>query len=155
MRTYTRRTLSFEFADHLVKRAFHEAAQLGIKVSVCIVDESGVTKAYGRMDGAPLVAEDACRKKARTAVGFGLKTGEEWHDFIKDDPILSEGAQALADFILLGGGAPITVEGDMVGAIGVAGGHYQQDEACVLAALKDTAIEAPPETVAHRVHQDV
>ena len=65
-----------------------------------------------------------------------MPTGKPWHDFIKDDPILSGGAPALEDFILLGGGSPIYVDGALVGAIGVAGGHYSKDEACVTAALE-------------------
>ena len=136
MRTYTRTTLSAESAQELVRVAFSKADDLGIRVSVTVVDESGVLKAYGRMDGAPLVAEGACRKKALTAVGFGLRTGDDWYNFIKEDPQLVAGVGSLPDFILLGGGAPIMVEGEPVGAIGVAGGHYRQDEACVEAALE-------------------
>lgn len=41
----------------------------------------------------------------------------------------------VTDFTLLGGGVPIQVEGQTVGAIGVSGGHYTQDEACALAAV--------------------
>ena len=36
-------------------------------------------------------------------------------------------------FALLDGGIPITVRGEVVGAIGVSGGHYVQDEACATA----------------------
>ncbi len=136
MRTYRRSTLTASFAATLVEAAFDEASSLGIRVSVSIFDDSGVLKAYRRMDGAPLMAESACRKKALTAVGLGLKTGDEWYDFIKDDPKLTMGVDSLDDFTILGGGAPIVVDGEMVGAIGVAGGHYRQDEACVDAALQ-------------------
>ena len=45
-------------------------------------------------------------------------------------------AIASEDFILLGGGSPIYVDGALVGAIGVAGGHYSKDEACAQAALE-------------------
>ena len=36
---------------------------------------------------------------------------------------------------MFGGGLPLRVDGAMVGAIGVSGGHYDHDEACALAAL--------------------
>ena len=36
---------------------------------------------------------------------------------------------------LLGGGMPIQIDGALVGAIGVSGGHYRQDEECAKAAL--------------------
>ena len=96
-----------------------------------VVDHSGVVKLYSRMDGAVLVAADASFK-SRTAVGFGMPRASGFHQRRPD----SEGAPALEDFILLGGGSPIYVDGALVGAIGVAGGHYSKDEACVTAALE-------------------
>ena len=74
-------------------------------------------------------------RQLSTAVGFGISTGDSWYGFIKDDPILMNGADQLNDFILLGGGSPIMVDDKLVGAIGVSGGHYKQDEECVTAAL--------------------
>ena len=138
VRTYERTTLTLEFAQELIRIAFAKAKELDVRVSATVVDNSGLVTAYARMDGAPLVAEGASRKKALTAVGFGLKTGEQWHNFIKDDPILSAGVQYLDNFTLLGGGSTVAVDGQVVGAIGVAGGHYKQDEACVEEALRKT-----------------
>lgn len=135
-RTYIKPTITSELAHAMVQRAEERARELGMAITTVIVDESGVLKAYSRMDGAPLVAGGASTKKARTAVGFGMPTGHAWHEFIKSDPILMHGAQQLDDFILLGGGLPIQIDGAMVGAIGVAGGHYQQDEQCAKAALE-------------------
>lgn len=144
--TVARRTISAELARALIDAAEAKARALGFAISTTVVDESGVMKAYARMDGAALVAEGASRKKALTAVGFGLPTGEAWHAFIKDDPILLHGAPQLDHFILLGGGLPIRVDGQLVGAIGVSGGHYHQDEACARAALEVIGCgEAQPE----------
>lgn len=134
--TYSRASITAELARHLVQAAEAHARSIGVAITTAIVDESGVLKAYSRMDGSALVAGGASQKKARTAVGFGLATGKPWHDFIKDDPILRQGAQQLDDFILLGGGLPVVIDGAIVGAIGVAGGHYAQDEACAKAALE-------------------
>jgi uncharacterized protein GlcG (DUF336 family) len=122
----------------MVERARDKAQELGFGIAVTVVDESGILKAFSRMDAAPLIAINASRKKATTAVGFGIPTGAAWHDFIKDDPILSKGVQSLDEFTLLGGGLPIRVNGEVVGAIGVSGGHYSQDEACAHAALELT-----------------
>jgi uncharacterized protein GlcG (DUF336 family) len=89
------------------------------------------------MDNAPLISIDASKKKAITAIGFGMPTGESWYNFIKDDGILLNGVNNLKDFILLGGGSPITDDDDnLIGAIGISGGHYSDDEKCVEAALK-------------------
>ncbi|MFK7926995.1 MAG: heme-binding protein [Myxococcota bacterium] len=135
MKTVQLSSISLESAITMAAEAQAKAAELGLCIAVTIVDHSGVQKLFSRMDGAPLVANDASYRKARTAVGFGLPTGKAWHDFIKDDPILSGGASSLQDFTLLGGGIPIHADGQIVGAIGVAGGHYSHDEQCAKAAL--------------------
>jgi uncharacterized protein GlcG (DUF336 family) len=119
----------------LCDNAIAKATELNMKIAICIVDQAGVLKHFVRMDHAPLIAIDASRKKAVTAVGFGMPTGEAWQQFIKDDPILNNGVGSIHDFTLLGGGSPITINGQIVGAIGVSGGHYAQDEECVRAAL--------------------
>jgi len=125
-----------EGASLLIRSAVDQAKKIGLKISVCVVDPAGRTKAFLAMDDAPQVSYETAGKKALTAVGFGLPTGKTWHQFIKDDPILAQGAQHLPNFILLGGGSPIVVQGKVVGAIGVSGGHYEQDEQCVVAALE-------------------
>jgi len=136
MKTFDKFSVSHELASRMIKAAMEKAEEIGLGISVCIIDESGVLKAFGRMDNAPLISVDAARKKAVTAVGLGITTGDAWYDFIKDDPILSAGVHNFADFLLLGGGSPITIEGRVVGAIGISGGHYKQDEVCVKAALE-------------------
>jgi uncharacterized protein GlcG (DUF336 family) len=134
-------SINEEGAQLLIRSAVDQARKMGFGISVCVVDPAGRTKAFLAMDQAPQVSYETAAKKARTAVGFGLPTGKTWHDFIKDDPILAQGAQHLPDFILLGGGSPILVEGKLIGAVGVSGGHYAQDEECVKAALEAFAKE--------------
>ena len=128
-------SISAEGAQFIVQKAVEEALKIGLNICVCILDPAGRTKAFLAMDDAPQVSYETAVKKAKTAIGFGLPTGKTWHEFIKNDPILFHGAQQLPDFILLGGGSPIQANGKMIGAIGVSGGHYEQDEKCVKAAL--------------------
>ena len=135
MRVHVKKSITALLATQMIDAAAQKAEEIGMSIAITIVDESGVLKAFSRMDTAPLVAVDASRKKAITAVGFGFPTGDAWYNFIKDDPILHEGAHNLKDFILLGGGAPIIVDDTIVGAIGISGGHYKQDEICLNAAL--------------------
>jgi len=135
MRVHVKKSITTLLANQMMDAATQKAEEIGMSIAITIVDESGVLKAFSRMDTAPLVAEDASRKKAITAVGFGFPTGDAWYNFIKEDPILHAGAHNLKDFILLGGGAPIIVEDTIVGAIGISGGHYKQDEICLNAAL--------------------
>jgi uncharacterized protein GlcG (DUF336 family) len=130
-----KKSISLDTAGRLAHAAINKANELGFAIALTIVDESGVIKLFVRMDHAPLIANDASRKKAITAVGFGLPTGKSWFDYIKDDPILREGAHDLTDFMLMGGGVPIVSENQVIGAIGVSGGHHEKDQECAHAAL--------------------
>jgi uncharacterized protein GlcG (DUF336 family) len=133
--TCTRQSISLTGATNLVAAAIERAKVANVNVVVCVVDESGITKVSARMDGAPLMAIELARRKAVTAVGYSLPTGDAWYGFVKDDPLLLEGARTIPDFTMLGGGVPIVVGDAVVGAIGVSGGHYRQDEECAHAAL--------------------
>ncbi len=135
MEDYIKKSISLADADRMAKAAMAKASESGLHIAVTIVDESGITKLFARMDHAPLIAVDASRKKAITAVGFGLSTGESWFNFIKDDPMLREGVHDFTDFMLMGGGIPIVSENQVIGAIGISGGHYASDQECAHAAI--------------------
>ncbi len=134
-KTFAKHSISGSIAQRMISAAEHKACELGLQVAIAIVDESGILKAFSRMDGAPLVAVGVAIKKGVTAVGFGIPTGKSWHDFVKDDPIMLHGIQSIDQFTMFGGGFPITIDGHMVGAIGVSGGHYSKDEECARAGL--------------------
>src|SRR5260370_25197303 len=79
---------------------------MGHPFVVAMVDDSGVLKAFSRMDGAPLLSVQVAQDKAYSAVGFGMAT-DAWHDFVKDDPPLAMGAAPGIDrLIVFGGGYP-------------------------------------------------
>jgi uncharacterized protein GlcG (DUF336 family) len=136
MDDFIKRSVSLSDAEKMARAALGKATELGLHIAVTIVDESGTTKYFARMDYAPLISVDASRKKAVTAVGLGLATGESWFDFIKNDPILREGVHDFHDFMLMGGGLPILSGSQIIGAIGISGGHYSQDQECAQAALE-------------------
>ena len=95
---------------------------------IAVVDDGGVLKAFSRMDGAVLLSVQVAQDKAYTAVGFSMPT-HAWHDFIKDDPPPGDGAPTGIDrLVVFGGGYPITVDEQVVGAIGVNGGHVSEDQ---------------------------
>jgi uncharacterized protein GlcG (DUF336 family) len=125
--TFTKPSITSDLAQRVIAAAEAKAAEMGHPFVIAVVDESGVLKAFSRMDGAALVAVQIAQDKAYTAVGFGLPS-DGWYDFIKDDPPLALGAPAGIDrLIVFGGGYPITADGQVIGGIGVSGGHYTQD----------------------------
>ena len=120
-------SISASLASRVIDAAVKKAGTLGKSFAVAVVDESGLLKAFQRMDGAPLIATQIAQDKAYTAAGFGMPS-HGWYDFIKDDGPLALGAPAGIDrLVVFGGGYPIEVDGAMVGAIGVSGGHYSED----------------------------
>jgi uncharacterized protein GlcG (DUF336 family) len=125
--TFERPSVSAELARAMIEAAERKAAQMGHPFVIAVVDDSGVLKAFSRMDGAALLSVQIAQDKAYTAVGFGLAT-DAWHDFVKDDPPLAMGATTGIDrLIVFGGGYQIKIGGAVVGGIGVSGGHYSQD----------------------------
>ena len=133
--TFPKASISTEAAHRLIAAAEAKAAELGKPFVTAVVDDGGVLKALSRMDGAPVLSVQVAQDKAYTAVGFGLPT-HGWHDFIKDDPPLAAGAPTGIDrLVVFGGGYPLMVEDQLVGGIGVSGGHYSEDMKVAEAAL--------------------
>ena len=125
--TYQKPSITTELAHQMVAAAEKKAQEIGVPMVIAICDESGVLKAFSRMDGAALLSVQVAQDKAYTAIGFGMAT-DKWYDFIKDDPPLAAGAASGIDrLIVFGGGYPITEDGQIIGGIGVSGGHYTQD----------------------------
>ena len=139
--TFPKQSITSEAAHRIVAAAEAKAAEMGKPMVIAIVDDGGVLKAFSRMDGAALLSVQVAQDKAYTAVGFGMPT-HGWHDFIKDDPPLADGATTGIDrLVIFGGGYPITIDGQVVGAIGVSGGHYSEDQQVAEAGL--SAVGAP------------
>jgi uncharacterized protein GlcG (DUF336 family) len=125
--TFNKLSISTELAHRMVAAAEAKAKAMGHPFVIAVCDESGVLKAFSRMDGAALLSVQIAQDKAYTAVGFGLTT-DGWHEFIKNDPPLALGAVGGIDrLVVFGGGYPIKAGDVIIGAIGVSGGHYKQD----------------------------
>ena len=133
--TLTVRTITAEFAQQLIDRAQKKAVTDGKPMVIAVVDREGTLKAFLRMDGAPLLSVEIAQNKAYTAAAFGLAT-HAWFDFIKGDEPLRLGIVHTERLVTFGGGFPIVVDGEVVGAIGVSGGHYTDDMAVAQAALE-------------------
>src|SRR5947209_19459986 len=124
---FEKTSVSAALARRIIAAAEAKAAGNGTPMVIAVCDESGVLKAFSRMDGAALLSVQVAQDKAYSAVGFGMPT-DAWHPFIKDDPPLAAGAVGGIDrLVIFGGGYPIKRGEQVIGAIGVSGGHYTQD----------------------------
>jgi uncharacterized protein GlcG (DUF336 family) len=127
-------SISSELAQKMVDAAVAKARELGVSENVAILDDGDNLKAFYRMDGAPILSIEIAQNKAYTAL-FGVST-QEFFDFIQRDPSLLAGIPTLARVAAWGGGFPIKVNGEVVGAIGLSGAPtVQNDIDCAKAAL--------------------
>ena len=127
-------SISFELAQKMVAAAVAKAGEIGVSENVVILDDSGNLKAFGRMGGAPIPTIEMAQNKAYTAL-LGVST-QDFFNFIQRDPSLLAGIPTLSRIAAWGGGLPVTVNGEVVGAIGVSGAPaVQNDVDCATAAL--------------------
>jgi len=131
----TRRHIDALAAHAAVGAAMRQAVELGVAVNIAVVDGAGLLVAFARMNGAFLHSADIAIDKAYTAAGFGFGTGE-W-DRVLDGASESvrRGLMQRPRLVGFGGGVPIRIEGEVIGAIGVSGGSEAQDEACAEAGI--------------------
>jgi uncharacterized protein GlcG (DUF336 family) len=135
-------SISYELAQKMVNASVAKARELGVTENITVLDDGGNLKAFGRMDGAPILSIEMAQNKAYTAL-FGVPT-QDFFDFIQGDPSLLAGIPTLPRVAAWGGGFPIKVDGEVVGAIGLSGAPtLQNDIDCARAALALVADAAP------------
>lgn len=127
-------TITGDLAQKLIGAAAAKAKEIGVALAIAVLDEGANLKAFYRMDGAALLASQIAQNKAFTAL-FGFPT-HEFFNFIKTDPSLLAGIPNVPNVAAYGGGYPIRVDGQVVGAIGTSGGTVEQDMICAQAALE-------------------
>lgn len=134
----SQRTLGLELANRLAADAVQACAEKGCAVSATVVDRAGIVRAVQRADNAGPHTLAASQQKAFTSASARNAT-QAMMEAAQKNP----GAANLTDipgFLLLGGGVPVRVGDEVIGAIGIGGapgGHL--DEQCALAAVAASA----------------
>jgi glc operon protein GlcG len=106
-----------------VLQAAEESAQRRNSPSaIAVVDPAGDLLAFQRMDRVRPASADLAIEKARTAARLQRPTAE-----IEDNINYGRTAFVTADIMALRGGVPIRANGEVVGAIGVAGLSKETD----------------------------
>jgi uncharacterized protein GlcG (DUF336 family) len=129
------RNVSMQMARTIADAAM-ECVSTGNGLSVAVVDRAGQIKVLVRGDGTPPMGAELSRRKAYTARTF-RRPSLEW---AKRTETGLAGQRMLTDVIPLGGGMPIKVGDEVIGAVGVSGaGDQQDDENCAKSALAKVA----------------
>ncbi len=130
----TERNVSTALANQIALEAVNACSAQGYNVAATVVDRAGVVRAVLRADTAGPHTLASSERKAWTSAS-AKNTTQAMMQGAQGNPA---GANLvyLPGFLLLGGGVPIKVGNDTVGAVGVGGAPGGQlDEACAMAAL--------------------
>jgi uncharacterized protein GlcG (DUF336 family) len=128
------KNISVALASEAATAALQFCTQKGWKASVAVVDRAGNLKAFLRGDGAGPHTAESSRRKAFTAATLQRSTAEMM-DIIQKSPDLTD-LKMIDGFLLLGGGQPIRVGDEVIGAIAAAGAPGGDlDDQCVEAGI--------------------
>ena len=128
------KNMSLELANQIAAASVATCLANGYNVAATVVDRAGSVRAVQRADNAGPHTLGSSQEKAYTSASAKNNT-----------TAMMEGAQKnpaaanlvhIPGFLLLGGGVPVKVGSEVIGAVGVAGapgGHL--DEQCAIAAL--------------------
>jgi glc operon protein GlcG len=139
-----RKTLTLDGARRTIAAAVAQAHKNHAGGVIAVVDDGGNLMALERVDGTFAAGANISIGKARTAALFQKPTRAF-------EEIIAKGRTAMValnDFTPLQGGVPITIDGQIVGAVGVSGAaNAQQDEELAMAAAAAVASGPPSVTV--------
>jgi len=126
-----------ELAKDIAGRVEAQSARAKVPVAVCVIDVHGNIVLQHRMNGAPVFAIEIAERKAYTSALVGLRTADLF-------PLVQPGRELFplmglsgGRFCSMGGGAPLTSDGERVAGVGVSGGTVEQDVAILESAIRE------------------
>ena len=130
------RNLSLAMAKTIAEAAIAECKSKGFNTAVAVVDRAGQVMVILRDEQATAQTAEMARRKAYTARMFRTTTLEFQKRTM--DPALAAQRQ-IADILALGGGVPIRMGDDVIGAVGSSGSSQEGDDACAKAGVAKVA----------------
>ncbi|SMX51077.1 GlcG/HbpS family heme-binding protein [Actibacterium lipolyticum] len=112
----------------LIAGARVKADEIGVPMCIAITDEGGNLIAFERMDGGKVTSSTIAIDKSFTASGAKKATHEYGAASQPGAPAYGIAAAIGGRLMVVGGGLPVIVEGDVVGGIGVSSGTPGQDQ---------------------------
>jgi uncharacterized protein GlcG (DUF336 family) len=134
----SQRTIGLELANRIAAGTVKACADKGYAVSATVVDRAGLVRAVQRADNAGPHTLAASQAKAFTSASARNTTSAMLETSQKNPGAATLGN--IPGFLVLGGGVPVKVGDEVVGAVGVGGapgGHL--DEQCAVAGIEAAA----------------
>lgn len=133
------RDITWRLGLAIAQGAIDECAKTnGYPISVAVVDRAGRVRVFISSDDPSPHNFELARRKAYTARTF-RRPSSEWARRSMEAETAPQ--RQLADVIALGGGVPINVGEETIGAVGVSGSSQTGDEACAKAGIARVADE--------------
>jgi uncharacterized protein GlcG (DUF336 family)/DNA-binding winged helix-turn-helix (wHTH) protein len=120
-------TLTLAEAKQILARAEAKAEGLGIAYNIAVVDAGGHLVAFSRQDGALIGSIDLAIDKALTARIFEKATSYLAILAQSGKPLFGIQESNEGKVVIFGGGIPITLDGNIIGAVGASAGTVEQD----------------------------
>ncbi|MFK8068542.1 MAG: heme-binding protein [Gammaproteobacteria bacterium] len=132
--SHVKNNIHWESAYKAIEAAQKHASKLNVPITVAIVDSGGNLMSLLRSNDGPYLSINIAIDKAYTAASFSVSTSD-WKDILPKDSMLRDSILNRDRFVAFGGGIPIMLDGECIGAIGVSGASEEQDEECAQAGL--------------------
>jgi uncharacterized protein GlcG (DUF336 family) len=125
------------FAKTIADQVEAQSVRANVPVAICIIDIHGNVVLKHRMSGAPTFSIEISERKAYTSALVGLRTADL-------SPFVQPGRELFplmglsgGRFCSMGGGAPLTSDGQLLAGVGVSGGTVEQDVSILESALRE------------------
>jgi uncharacterized protein GlcG (DUF336 family) len=129
----TQRILSLAVARVIAEGALAECSSRGFRTAVVVVDRSGEILVVLRNELAHPLTVEMARRKAYTAVLFRDSTSEFQRGTASDAARAAQ--RDVPGVLALGGGVPIVVADEILGAVASSGSNPMADEECARAGI--------------------
>ncbi len=127
-------TLTLSDAKQMLQAGEAKADSIGIPYNIAVVDSGGALIAFTRQDGALAGSIELAIGKAKTARMFDKTTDTLAHLAQPGAPLFGIEQSNGGDVVIFGGGLPVKVDNQIVGAVGTSAGSVEQDIAVAQAA---------------------
>jgi glc operon protein GlcG len=138
--TKSQQHLTLDAAELVLAAAVAHAESIGVPAAIVVTDAAGGITSLARLDGTPPISIRHALAKAGSASGMKRATDDFVDKRLTTDDVLWRAISGRSDAFVVHGGFPLSVDGKVVGAIGVATARHEHDSEIARAGV--AALEA-------------
>ena len=120
-------SMNLKLATALIGKIEEKADSMGMAVVAAVSDDAGRPVAIHCMDGAYIGSYDVALNKTYTSIAFQMSTEQLGKLAQPGESLYGIQFTNEGKIVIFGGGEVLTVNGKIIGALGVSGGTAEQD----------------------------